>query len=77
MLAVLRCDHAGCDRHFSWADDSVTWRPPRVGDARRAAYAEGWRSGVRLRTDSGPAPSFDFCPEHADDVQAIREVRPP
>lgn len=43
----------------------------------RHAYAEGWRSGVRLRTDSGPAPSFDFCPEHADDVQAIREVRPP
>lgn len=76
MLAVLRCDHAGCDQRFAWSDDSTTWKPPRLQDARRLAREEGWRHGVRLRPDSGPAPSFDFCPEHARDVDTLNEVAP-
>lgn len=73
MVAVLRCDHEGCDRRFVWSD-STTWKPPRIGDARAAARTEGWRHGVRLRPDSGPAPTFDYCDEHAGDVNEIREV---
>lgn len=74
MLAVLSCDHAGCDRRYAWSDDHETWKPPRLSRARAYAHAEGWRHGVRLRIDSGPAPSLDFCPEHAGDVAGCHEV---
>lgn len=65
MIALLHCDHRDCDRRFAWSDETATWKPPRIGDARRLARADGWSHGVRLRNDSGPAPTFDFCPEHA------------
>lgn len=74
MLAVLRCDHDGCDQRFTWSDEGARWRPPRLQDARRLARTDGWRHGVRLRADSGPAPSFDFCPVHAADVAGYSEV---
>lgn len=74
MVAVLWCDRAGCDARFHFSDDRPTWQPPRLWEARRAARAAGWSYGVRLRVDSGPAPSFDYCPEHAADVHAIHEV---
>lgn len=54
MLAVLRCDHDGCDRRFVWSDNSTTWKPPRIGDARAAARrmmaCRGMRRIRRLRS---------------------------
>lgn len=76
MLAVLRCDHDGCDRRFTWSSDRETWKPPRLGDARREAALDGWAHGVRLRPDSGPAPTLDYCPEHAGDVANLHAVTP-
>lgn len=76
MIAVIRCDHPECVERFGFVDDREKWQPPRLGEARRAAYAEGWRHGVRRRVDAGPAPTFDFCPKHADDVQNLSEVTP-
>lgn len=77
LIAVLRCDHEGCDERFVWNDkDGATWKPPRLTDARRLAHADGWRHGVRLRVDSGVAPTFDFCPDHAADIADYREVTP-
>lgn len=74
MLAILRCDHERCDQRFAWSDDHAKWKPPSLTATRALAHAEGWRHGVRLRADSGPAPTFDFCPEHADDVENYHEV---
>lgn len=76
MVAVLRCDHEGCDQRFVWNDDTTSWKPPRLVDARAAARTDGWRHGVRLRRDSGPAPAFDFCPTHATDIANYHEVTP-
>lgn len=74
MLAVLQCDHEGCARRFAWANEEATWKPPRLTDARKLARVEGWRFGVRLRCDSGPAPTLDFCPEHAEEIATVSEV---
>lgn len=74
MLAVLRCDHDGCDERFAHANDDVKWKPPRLSETRRLAHIEGWRHGVRLRADSGPAPTFDYCSAHAGDVGELSEV---
>lgn len=76
VLAILRCDRDGCDHRFVMPNEGTVFKPPRLTDARRSAYAAGWRHGVRLRVDSGPAPTFDFCPDHAADVSAYAEVRP-
>lgn len=76
LIAMLRCDHEGCEERFAWSDETRTWKTPGIGNARRLAHAAGWRHGVRLRADSGPAPTFDFCPAHAADVQGISEVTP-
>ena len=77
MRALLYCDHDGCTAVFEYLDASgPRWKPPKLADARRSAHLDGWRHGVRLRADSGPAPSFDYCPTHAGDVAAIREVTP-
>lgn len=74
MVAMLRCDHTGCEQRFAWSNEHEARRLPRLGDARKQARSEGWRHGVRLRDDAGPAPTFDFCPEHADDVAGYHEV---
>lgn len=73
MVAVLRCDHVGCDQRFVWTDEQ-RWKPPRLMNARARARADGRRHGVRLRSDSGPAPSFDFCPKHAAEIAGYQEV---
>lgn len=75
MVAVLKCDHPGCTASYTFVPEkSVPWKPPRLTDVRREMRAHSWRHGVRLRVDAGPAPSFDFCPDHADDVRDFSEV---
>ena len=75
LIAVLRCDHAGCGARFTF-DEAPKARVPRFTDARPAARLDGWRSGVRKRPDSGPAPTVDFCPQHAGDIDNFSEVVP-
>lgn len=76
LLGILRCDHVGCGASFEFDPPRPVWKPPRLTDARRVMHAQSWRYGVRLRSDSGPAPSFDFCPMHAADVHHYCEVTP-
>lgn len=71
LVCVLHCDADGCDRRFVWSE--AERNPPRIGLARRAAAVEGWRHAIRVRFDSGPAPTFDFCPQHAVS-DGLREV---
>lgn len=70
-IVTLHCDRGGCIHFFTYdvSPDGATWKPPRITDARREAGGFGWRSGVRPRVDAGPAPTVDFCPDHAADIQ--------
>lgn len=78
LFAMLRCDHEGCWHIFEWSDESTTWKPPRLTDARRAARPQGWRTGIRIRTGGGPAQTVDFCGVHNADIEAegLAEVVP-
>lgn len=55
-LSELVCDARDCTTRFE-AYGSVT-------DVRRQAVSQGWIYGIRKRLDSGPSPTFDFCPDH-------------
>lgn len=64
----LHCDADGCVERFDSGDKRAT-------DTRRHAIRGGWVFGVRKRKDSGPAPSIDLCPTHADQIDPASVVK--
>lgn len=78
MKCVLRCDHDGCDQALTMQNAEMLTRSRQSGtrnitatQTRHAAQAAGWKYAIRARPDNGPAPTFDFCPEHAGDVGVL------
>jgi len=60
VLYAVQCDVPDCTNIDDSAEDNLSL-------AREEAALRGWRH--RLWTSehrSGPAPSLDFCPEHAE-----------
>lgn len=68
--ARLCCDAPSCAATFD--------APGTITMVRRVSINDGWRHAIRRRLDSGPAPTFDFCPAHHDEIARVGavEVRP-
>jgi hypothetical protein len=63
-LYAVQCDEPTCSRIGRAAENNLA-------TARAAAADDGWRHRTwPARNRSGPTPSLDFCPDHANHADA-------